>query len=643
MASLVAQFTSSVRTGVAPLNVNFSNTSTGPYTSVRWDFGDGTQSSQINPTHQFNVDGVYQVTLTIFDDADLSSDSNTTITVFADDDYSVTSTTQQALFTNKRFSTGQVAVRKTVVDGSVVETQWPISGTNGNFLLDGNFVIPFSGYCVHSTSNGVDNRMYITDTAYSTPIKAQLDDGAVAHIALFAHTGSVQTDSSLSGSQMYLYTLTGYAGTYFDVDRKFPYFSGNSSVRNYQCFAFFSSTGSTGTTMIADSAYKALQGAGAIDGLETLNIPDMYNPDSSASGLLKYFEDDPVSGFSRHYVLPTYSGWNSVERWKAGSVRLYMPFVMWHNKGEAGVNLIDGTETYRDDQTNLEYTLLTIESDGTVVGRAFHEKKLISIDDPELQAAMSFLSNRSYTLPEPSVSTTNIADGTGGFKSGATYYVTYRVRDAASEDFPTGLSFGNGYVQPYHCRYVQEIVPSNDGNKMRLQAPRSNFYISSRGGNPFMTGFTASVVDVMIGSGETGGLLADATWHYSGDVGTYEELSAGIDIQYPSGTKTEPSFVDLQNSGNTFLAYGQDPFIVGYFSAISQSTIYKMATTCVAKNNEFNATQNETFDGDVNESVWISEVALYNENNELLMTGKLNTPVEKNDSKFVTIKLELDL
>jgi len=103
------------------------------------------------------------------------------------------------------------------------------------------------------------------------------------------------------------------------------------------------------------------------------------------------------------------------------------------------------------------------------------------------------------------------------------------------------------------------------------------------------------------------------------------------------------SFSYLSISGNSDLRFGDDTTMLAYFSAIAQSTIYKMSTTLVARNNEFNVTQNETFDGTVNESVYITEAALYNENNDLLMIGKLNTPIEKNDKKFVTIKMELDL
>lgn len=47
----------------APLNVNFTNNSSGA-SSYQWNFGDNSTSSSINPTHTFNSQGNYTITLT---------------------------------------------------------------------------------------------------------------------------------------------------------------------------------------------------------------------------------------------------------------------------------------------------------------------------------------------------------------------------------------------------------------------------------------------------------------------------------------------------------------------------------------------------------------------------------------------------
>ena len=66
--------------GVQPLTVNFSNSSTGDNLSWLWNFGDGTTSTQQSPTHTYQAVGNYTVALTTTNN--YGSDTKTgTITV----------------------------------------------------------------------------------------------------------------------------------------------------------------------------------------------------------------------------------------------------------------------------------------------------------------------------------------------------------------------------------------------------------------------------------------------------------------------------------------------------------------------------------------------------------------------------------
>ncbi|MEO1289334.1 MAG: PKD domain-containing protein, partial [Chloroflexota bacterium] len=64
-AAPVANFTADPVSGESPLSVNFTNQSTGQISSVNWDFGDGTSSTEQNPTHIFDDTGTYNVILTV--------------------------------------------------------------------------------------------------------------------------------------------------------------------------------------------------------------------------------------------------------------------------------------------------------------------------------------------------------------------------------------------------------------------------------------------------------------------------------------------------------------------------------------------------------------------------------------------------
>jgi len=61
---LAADFNAEPRTGTAPLQVAFTDLSTGSPTSWLWDFGDGSTSDEQGPTHTYTTAGTYTVSLT---------------------------------------------------------------------------------------------------------------------------------------------------------------------------------------------------------------------------------------------------------------------------------------------------------------------------------------------------------------------------------------------------------------------------------------------------------------------------------------------------------------------------------------------------------------------------------------------------
>ena len=53
------------KSGNAPLDVTFTDISTGAPTTWKWSFGDGTYSTQQNPVHTYSKEGKYTVSLTV--------------------------------------------------------------------------------------------------------------------------------------------------------------------------------------------------------------------------------------------------------------------------------------------------------------------------------------------------------------------------------------------------------------------------------------------------------------------------------------------------------------------------------------------------------------------------------------------------
>ena len=61
----LAAFTPDRTMGEAPLTVRFINQSSGSISRIQWNFGDGTTSTESNPTHTFGTPGIYTVRLEV--------------------------------------------------------------------------------------------------------------------------------------------------------------------------------------------------------------------------------------------------------------------------------------------------------------------------------------------------------------------------------------------------------------------------------------------------------------------------------------------------------------------------------------------------------------------------------------------------
>lgn len=65
VSTMNANFTADNRSGIAPLTVQFYDSSYGMPTGWLWDFGDGITSRERHPKHTYTDAGKYNVTLTI--------------------------------------------------------------------------------------------------------------------------------------------------------------------------------------------------------------------------------------------------------------------------------------------------------------------------------------------------------------------------------------------------------------------------------------------------------------------------------------------------------------------------------------------------------------------------------------------------
>jgi len=88
------------------------------------------------------------------------------------------------------------------------------------------------------------------------------------------------------------------------------------------------------------------------------------------------------------------------------------------------------------------------------------------------------------------------------------------------------------------------------------------------------------------------------------------------------------------------LGFGEEQFLFGNISTQIASEIYRTEFNIVLDDEYYNTSQNPTWDN--SQSVFFTEVGIYNNNDELVAVGKINYPIDKTATSSRTLTLELD-
>ena len=401
---------------------------------------------------------------------------------------------------------------------------------------------------------------------------------------------------------------------------------------------------------------------------------------------LGFTEDTQAIGII-HYT-NEFTGNTYAEQLLEKTVRIDLPNVLWHGtQGTNGQTLnygvtlydVDG-ETENDAISNTTYRAL---KDGTsdtsnTVGRVYHKLKIACITDPELLTALTYKSNRNYTLPQALVSTTSVPqypltsfEATGLVKNEKTYFVTYLTESDAT--YSSGSTYG--YPKSLHCGYIQRLVGSTDGrdNNQFLTAnfPTSSFpYLRNSNDMSVLsgTGWNANKVQLLvteqddIDSSLTLRDVPPYEWKLiSNNVGngiyTGETTDTTIDARrlnghqfiisqedFDSGTTyvLDNVFTDNNDHSITGLTFGDESFLFGTFDSDVVATTYKTVITAFAKNDSLNSSANISYDNTLDSTTYITEIGILDGEGNLVAVGKPTYPITKNEGRFLTFQLQID-
>ena len=389
---------------------------------------------------------------------------------------------------------------------------------------------------------------------------------------------------------------------------------------------------------------------------------------------------------------------------QARNFKLHIPTLMWHKNPECcygqtfwvdppgfdGKNLfqvqyIKSSVSDNMNQPGLRYynlwdTFAQPNGLPSRIGKVFPDSKLIIIDDEEIVAALSYKSNRNWTLPAPQVSlitpnTCGVSNTTGVLTGGnETLWITYR------------LSNTNTFTNSLHSNYYTSVVgtanvctpdtPQNVAVRFGGEfnclvqpgfTPTTTTTTTSQ--EPYVTttttscptctvpaGFYATEFQVLAQKTEVGQRPDPTQWRlidFTSQISdlflngyvTQQSLTATTFIVTAENYSSAPyynlnNYIELVQNGATGqqLNFGDEYYFYGSLETDIQATIYEMKYKINLSFNEFLVSQNPTWTPGT--PSYVTEIALMDDNQDILVMSKLQSPVLRQGIQQYVVKLD---
>ena len=447
--------------------------------------------------------------------------------------------------------------------------------------------------------------------------------------------------------------------------------------------------------MSGNTSYEDFTKFGSYQYLGTKNPYLEYLCESSASTFnfncngpgISYPDDVHKSISIIHYTNNTissmYGEFLYVDATNNKIVKVHLPNLMYHRSGYAtgsgttmGMTFIASGATQFIGSSDIQYIDLIedpafISSATTtplVVGKVLPQYKMIIFDDDEIVAAISYKSNRNWTLPFLAA---NIQAPSGGTSTGIllpneTIYLTYSLEMSGT----TGTSYG-----------LMTSLPCQDYVKVTNNTPQPKdivFRINETDLLPYMRkieyggydglGFYADSFKLMYQ------IVADQTIRPdAGQWKVYDYTSTAITVNV--GETIDPKLLENQSptvtgfvldvlkdlSASTFnlypilnmalnsqpnaLQFGDERFFYGNIETFIGATIFKTIFDIRLNSSFFNTTNNPTRSTDPltnPPNIKVTDVGIYDSSQNLVCIGKLAQPVALEPGNTIMLELSID-
>lgn len=470
--------------------------------------------------------------------------------------------------------------------------------------------------------------------------------------------------------------------TYPSLD--YPYFGSSSYIGTKEYLGYMSNSGQTFVNAIGDIEDSVYY-------YDSFSNKIIVEPKEQKAIAIIHYTNQTIDFFyGEKFALEPYDPTNPDDTTgEAINFKLHIPWLMWHKSPTCCLGetfyvsppdfIVDDLEplvkphyiksTKNDDMNSpgIRYYFLwdnnPTSSDLTQpnrVGKVFPDQKIIVIDDEELISALSYKSNRNWTLPAATTSlivpNSNCSPTETSFKgvltgSNQTMYVSYLLNNTSS-----------GATNSLHCNYYSKIL----GPNIDCGTPGSQNVAVRFGGefnclnqittNTLTNGYVADSFQIICQLVEDGSRPSSDEWRI---IDFTDQLSATtINGYITQSGLTGNTFVitnelysaatpyNLSNyiplptgsTSNTTLTFGDEYYFYGSLETDIQATIYEMRYKINLSQSEFQKSSNPTWSSGITPQ--ITEIGLYDSEFNLMIVSKLQSPVPRQGLQQFLIKFD---
>ncbi len=383
--------------------------------------------------------------------------------------------------------------------------------------------------------------------------------------------------------------------------------------------------------------------------------------------------------YGEKFAMQPYDTSNPGDTGQARNFKITLPWLMWHKSSDSNIGEVFYTDPPGYSNLNLfsvQYMKSTPNTDmndpglryyhlwdtntntngyPNRVGKVWPDLKLITFDDDEIIASLSYKSNRNWTLPAPKLglivpNTCNDTDADDeGLLSGSSQslWVTYRLNSSA-------------FTESLQCNYYS-LISGTDPD-----CPPDTADVTFRLGDEFpflqsiidsdIEGFTANEISILAQKVTTGEKPSPTLWKEIDVTSQLESTKVNgfltvsgltnttISINKPNYDSASlynlANYIDIPGNGETgqTLNFGDEYLFYGEVQSDIQATIYVLNYLCNLGQGQFMTSSNPTWS--TSDTPYVSEVGLYDSDKNLMIISKVQSPEQRLGVQQYNIKID---